>query len=264
MAMPTSLIDLDRYPVHDPDGPRAAALREAGAEAMRARSLLTLPGFVHAEGVARLLAEIDGLADEAERRRYTRTPYSFMTEDDSLPTGHPRRRHQDYALSMLYAHQFGAASPLRRLFEWGPLTEFLSGVIARPLYRSVDPTYSLMVTLIPPGGEHGWHFDSNDFVASLLLRPAEEGGVFEYVPGLRSAADESYDEVARVLDGSRSRVCPVPAAAGTLILFHGHHALHRVTRVGGGVSRGIALLSYVHDVAQTFDHARLRGEAAAG
>ena len=53
------------------------------------------------------------------------------------------------------------------------------------------------------GDELQWHFDQTDFVVSLALQDADEGGDFEVAPFIRTADDEHYDDVARVLAGDR-------------------------------------------------------------
>jgi hypothetical protein len=60
------------------------------------------------------------------------------------------------------------------------------------------------------GDQLFWHFDQTDFVVSIALRDAEEGGDFEYAPLIRSHDDERYDAVggcwpatARPCAGSR-------------------------------------------------------------
>ncbi len=46
------------------------------------------------------------------------------------------------------------------------------------------------------GDELQWHFDQTDFVVSLALQDADEGGDFEVAPRIRSGDDERYDDVA--------------------------------------------------------------------
>ena len=82
---------------------------------------------------------------------------------------------------------------------------------------------------------------------TLSLQQCEQGGVFEYVPNLRTALDENFDGVARVLAGSADGVMRLPAVPGTLTLFRGHHSLHRVTPGFGPSKRLMAALSYVRD-----------------
>ena len=76
-----------------------------------------------------------------------------------------------------------------------------------------------------------------------MLCPAESGGHFEYVPGLRGENREGYDEVERILDGEVDPV-RMPFEAGTLSIFAGHYTLHRVTQVGGRHHRLVAVLCY--------------------
>ena len=59
---------------------------------------------------------------------------------------------------------------------------------------------------MPEGGGHNGHFDSADFVITLMLRKPEQGGDFECVPNLRSANEENYDGVHEVLKGHRDNV----------------------------------------------------------
>ena len=60
---------------------------------------------------------------------------------------------------------------------------------------------ALNINVHGPGQELGWHFDRTDFAVTLSLQQCEQGGVFEYVPNLRSARDENFDGVAPCADG---------------------------------------------------------------
>src|SRR5712672_2988657 len=89
-----------------------------------------------------------------------------------------------------------------------------------------------------------WHFDQTDFVTSIALRPSEAGGDFQYVPLIRSATDENYPRVKRLLQGSDEGVVRVPMRPGTLLLFEGRNSIHRVTPIRGRITRLVALLAY--------------------
>lgn len=112
------------------------------------------------------------------------------------------------------------------------------------LYRYADPFGALNVAAMGAGDELFWHFDQTDFVVSIALRDAEQGGDFEYAPLIRSRDDERYDAVAGVLAGERDAVRRIPMTPGTLLLFAGRHSLHRVTAIAGGIERLVALLAY--------------------
>jgi hypothetical protein len=140
---------------------------------------------------------------------------------------------------------FPPTSPLRRLYEWDPFMRFIEAVLQRGvLYRYADPLGALNLAVMGDGDELQWHFDMTDFVVSLAVQDADEGGDFEVAPRIRSAADERYDAVARVLRGGRAGVVRLPMTPGTLLIFEGRHSMHRVSRIGGGTDRLVGLLAY--------------------
>ncbi len=136
-------------------------------------------------------------------------------------------------------------SPLRRLYEWDPLTNLIEGALDRgPIFRYMDPFGALNLAVMGEGDQLQWHFDQTDFVVSLAIQSAEAGGDFEVVPRIRSAKDECYDEVASVLAGDLSRVETLPMTPGTLLIFEGRNSLHRVSPVSGSRWRHVGLLAY--------------------
>jgi hypothetical protein len=78
-----------------------------------------------------------------------------------------------------------------------------------------------------------------------MIQEAEAGGAFEYVSGLRDAGagEMNFERTARVLDGE---IEPqrLAMAAGTLVLFRGRNALHRVAPVEGKRTRMLVVLAY--------------------
>jgi hypothetical protein len=94
------------------------------------------------------------------------------------------------------------------------------------------------------GDTHGWHFDLNDFVVSILLQAPDECGTFDFAPYIRSHDNENFAAVSQVLDGTSERIRRVRVEAGTLLLFCGQRAIHRVSPIQGATPRVIALFSY--------------------
>ena len=74
------------------------------------------------------------------------------------------------------------------------------------LHCYADPLAGLTSNILEPGQLFTWHFDTNDFAVTVLVQPADEGGLFEYVPGIRTVGDEGFERVADVLGGDRSEV----------------------------------------------------------
>ncbi|MBV9522362.1 MAG: hypothetical protein JO010_06200, partial [Alphaproteobacteria bacterium] len=137
------------------------------------------------------------------------------------------------------------SSAIAQLYHWDVLTRFLaaaSGV--ERLYRSADRYQALNISVMDEGGCQQWHFDTNEVNITLLLQAPEAGGEFEYVPLIRSAADENYDRVRRVLDGEREGVVQLRQEPGMLVLFKGHHSLHRVAPVRGSRRRFQSILAH--------------------
>ncbi|MGH2997167.1 MAG: HalD/BesD family halogenase, partial [Gaiellaceae bacterium] len=112
------------------------------------------------------------------------------------------------------------------------------------LHRSADPLDGCNLTVYEEGDELGWHFDQSEFSITLMIQPAERGGVFEYVPMIRTDEDENYPAVRAILQGSRDKVRPFPSDAGTLAFFRGRYSLHRVTPVEGARPRVNSVLTY--------------------
>jgi hypothetical protein len=109
------------------------------------------------------------------------------------------------------------------------------------LYTVADPLIDVNLTYMGDGDQHGWHYDDNEFVVSLILQLPDSGGVFEYAPGASNLGPTEIDDILN----SRSPLTRTQSVApGTLLVFRGSRALHRVAPIKGAKQRIIALLSY--------------------
>jgi hypothetical protein len=165
--------------------------------------------------------------------------------DESFPVDHPRQWLGNYSVGAVAYDLFSADSPIRQLYEWDELREFVAAILGHDaIYPYADPLGALNLAVMGDGDELQWHFDQTDFVVSLALQDAEAGGDFEVAPFIRAADDERYDDVKRVLDGDGSNVVTLPMTPGTLLVFAGRHSLHRVTPIKGDTPRLVALFGY--------------------
>ncbi len=239
-----ALVDLRRYPLLDPDGAAFAAVVAEAREGLAELGAAELPGFLTEEGLAAVLADAIEVEPLGYRNAGPATAYLALP-DQEAPPGHPRRWLGHAAVRAVAWDLFPPSSPLRRLYEWEPMLRFIEQVLDRgTLYRYADPLGGLNLASMGAGDELQWHFDQTDFVVSLAVRDADDGGDFEVVPRIRTADDERYDEVAAVLGGDRSRVVTLGLTPGTLLVFEGRHSLHRVSPIGGATTRLIGLLGY--------------------
>src|ERR1700723_2803142 len=225
---PADLIDLKRYPILDLSCDATRELTRHCREQLDRSGACELPGFLKPEAVAMLVREGDSLAALA-----------------SLPENPPRKFFEPTSVGVVAYDQFPSESAMRRLFEWDPLMEFIAAALKKDrLYRYADPMGALNLAVMGEGERLHWHFDQTDFVTSIALRPSQAGGDFEYVPLIRSATDENYPRVQRLLEGSSEGVVRVAMHPGTLLLFEGRNSIHRVTPISGGTTRLVALLAY--------------------
>jgi hypothetical protein len=240
---PERLVDLDRYPLLRPESARACAVIAAGRAELAEQGMALLPGFLRAEGLAGLSEECDALAPLGHFSEVQGTPYLDVPDLDA-PQGHPRRTLGRTALSAVPYDRFPATSALRALYEWDPLMEWIRLLLGRErLFRYADPLGALNLAVMREGDELGWHYDQTDFVVSLAIQSCPSGGAFEVAPWIRSADDENYAAVAKVLAGD-AEVSVVPMTPGTLLLFEGRRSLHRVSPIRGSRPRHVALLAY--------------------
>ena len=241
---PSELVDLGRYPLLEPEGEVMGGVLAGAREQLSRIGAAELPGFVREGAMELLLADAAALAPLAWRSDGPGTVYLAPTEEE-FPDGHPRRWVQQYSLAAVAYDLFPADSPLRALYEWDPVMRFVEMIVGRgQLYRYADACGALNLSVMSAGDSLRWHFDMADFVVSLALRDAVSGGDFDVAPLIRSAEDERYDAVARVLAGDRSEVVTLEMTPGTLLVFEGRHSLHQVSRVEGPVDRWVGLLAY--------------------
>ena len=237
------LVDVERYPLLAPGGPEWEACVGALRAALTSSGAAEAPGFLSASGLGRCVSDAQALARHRYKSVGTGTAYLEEPSGEWAAT-HPRGMRNRYSVGVVAYDQFPATSPIRALYEWQPLIEFVGAVLnRRPLFRYADPLGALNLAVMGSGDELQWHYDQTDFVVSLALRDAVGGGDFEVVPKLRDH-DENYPEVAKVLSGDFARVVRLPMTPGTLLIFAGRTSLHRVSPIAGATDRLVALFGY--------------------
>jgi hypothetical protein len=242
--MYTDVVDLRRYPIHDPADEEYLALVRDCRDQLRDRGVAQLEGFLTPAAVAEMLALASRLAGRAWASDQTHTVY-FEPEDDSAGPDHPRSLRQHSAKKAIAYDLIPPDAPIRRLYESDDLTRFIAAVLGKPvLYRSADPLDALEIAIFEDGDELGWHFDNSEFSVTVMYAQSQAGGHFDYRPWLRHEHDENYPAVQQVLLGHADGVVRLVSGPGTLAVFRGQHALHRVTPVSGPRPRVNSVLTY--------------------
>jgi hypothetical protein len=239
------VVDLDRYPIDRPGSAVWQALVERCRAELAADGACQLHGFLTSGAVEQTLAVAAPLRPLGWVTASTHNVFFTPLPQDDADSDDPRGMAQRSAERSLPFDLLPPELPLRRLYESDELTEFLRAALDETvLHRSADPLDCLQIAEFDPGDELGWHFDDSEYSITMMLRPSDGGGRFEYVPRMRSEGDPSEAAIVAVLRGDRSQVRGFATAPGTLALFRGHHALHRVTAVEGPRSRINAVLTY--------------------
>jgi hypothetical protein len=240
-----AVIDTDRYPLADPG---SAAWLDAAGHARRELERVgccVLPDFIRPELRDTLRRECAGVAQLAYGRVEVVNAYNIAT-DTPLPDGHPGRVRMERGNAFVSRDHIPAHFVVQQLYTSASFQHFVAACFQLPaVHELADPLSGLVLNVIAPGRAHPWHFDTNEYTVSMLTQESADGGVFEYCPGIRSAAAENFDDVAGVLAGSRpDLVNRLTVNPGDLQLFKGRYSLHRVTEVAGGTARHTAIFAY--------------------
>ncbi len=246
-ANPDTLVDTDRFPLNNLDGDTGRDFIARCRSDLEERAICVLEGFVKPWALAGMVKESSALIPQGYYYDRPRTSYEGNDYiNRSWPDGHPRRIEHVNRYRQVLNYQIPNDSLVRSVFHWPALTEFVRSVLGfDTLYTSACPHLALTLQFAHEGDSNGWHFDSNNGNITLLIQQPDSGGVFEYVPGLREDDDEHYDDVRDVFERPENHVCRTEIQPGTLVLFNGKYALHRVTPVGPtDRPRIIAIFSY--------------------
>ncbi|SEC63293.1 hypothetical protein SAMN05428945_3431 [Streptomyces sp. 2224.1] len=242
---PDQVVDTARYPLSQPDSAEGRAVITRARRELAASGCTVLPDFIRPSLREALEQECAALAPHAHYDVETVNVYNIAV-DQELPEDHPGRRTFQRGNAFVPRDRVPATSLIGSLYSHTAFQDFIARCFGLPqLHELADPLSGLVLNVVAPGMEHPWHFDTNEFTVSLLTRQAQDGGVFEYCPNIRSAQDEHFDDVRDVLDGRGERLTRrLPLHPGDLQLFKGRYSLHRVSPVRGALARHSAIFAY--------------------
>lgn len=244
------IVDLQRYPIDDLNTTAAQRVISHCKEQLQATGLCLLPNFIQSAVVddIRLHAQ-SNVSDAHHTEHWRATPNGDEASPDQTLSQETRA-----SMSCIGFDRMDEQSPLRKLYLWQGLTEFINTLTEGPkLFTTTDPLVSCMLTVLHEGDELGWHYDPNDLVVSFGIQQSDAGGEFEFVPRIRSPEPGAMAAEQAVLSGTHPDVIKSTLTPGTLSLFNGHRSLHRVTPVSGATPRIIGLFNYSEVPYYNFD-----------
>jgi hypothetical protein len=227
-----NLIDLERYPLHQPDTAAYRAAVEAARDDLQGDGCAIIRNLVRPEAVDALNAEINDRKPTTHFSTQLINPYFHTVRDRAFPDRHPINTFIERSSGFIPGDSWRLDDAMTSLFRSHELTSFLEQCLGVPqLHCYADPLAGLTANVLEPGQQFTWHFDTNEFAVTVLVDEADSGGLFEYVPAIRSATDEGFDAIQAVLEGGREGVRTLDLRPRDLQIFRGRHSLHRVTRI---------------------------------
>ena len=167
-----------------------------------------LPGFLTAEGLARMREDSERFTPHARRRDV----------DESGEWKTPRHL---FAIGAQTIRKIGTVIP--QFFENEGLWQFVSGVVGKDAVPYGDPDENCVVTVLAKlGDQHGAHCDDFPWVCNIAIDtpPPGSGGVLRFAP---------YCTDVQSLESSHSRLLPLKP--GDAYVLQTDKTVHEVTKL---------------------------------
>jgi hypothetical protein len=241
----SDIVDTDRYPLHEPDHPRMRDLLASCRAELAGHGSAVLDGFLRPAALAQAAAEGRDFAKKTYFSHRKVNAY-FTADDPSLPQDDPRRVFMDRTSGFVTRDVIPADAIVHRIYVAQAMKRFVAACLGESrIWEYADPYAGLVQNVMPPGTEQPWHYDTNEFIVSMMTQQPESGGDFEYCPNIRTPDGENYGGVGAVVRGeTREPINVITLRPGDLQLFKGRFSLHRVTRVAGAIDRHTAIFAY--------------------
>lgn len=234
-----AIVNLDAHPLTD------AAFMASCRDVLDAEGVLVLPDFLARAALAATHKEAADKQDQAYFCAQDHTVY-LSPPDPAYGPDHPRNRMVVSSKGCICDDAIAADAPLRQLYDAPDFRRFIAAVTGQAaLHPYADPLSSINIHYAGRGQELGWHFDNSSFAITLLIQKPEAGARFEYVPALRDAdaGEMNFDGVDALLRGDTVPE-QLTMEPGTLVLFRGRNAIHRVSPNESDRTRMLAVLAY--------------------
>ena len=251
----SELIETSRYPLDGRDLPASepshtaywVAVEQARAD-LRADGCALLKNFVTPSAVRLLNDEIVAAKPQTYFSTQVINPYFHTDVDPNFGDDHPVNTFTERSSGFIPGDAWPPVCAMDMLFRAPQVCRLLADCLEIDyLHCYDDPLAGLTANILDVGQQFPWHFDTNDFAVTVLVQPADEGGLFEYAPGVRSADDEGFEVIGSLLAGGRDGVRTLELRPGDLQIFRGRYSLHRVTRVtASSQPRHAAIFAYTH------------------
>lgn len=238
-------IDTQQYPLEDFGGAQMGAIVERVRAELAADGCAVLRNFMRPEALEQARQQ----GRELARKTYflsARVNAWFTVDDPELEVSDPRRIFMERTSGFVTRDLIPADMIIQQLYVSPVMKRLVAACIGEDsVYEYADPFAGLVQNVLPPGTTQPWHYDTNEYIVSLMTDKPDAGGEFEYCPNIRTPAGENYAGVGAVLRGEDVTTPKLlELRPGDLQLFKGRYSLHRVTTVQGERERHTAIFAY--------------------
>ncbi|MEE9414141.1 MAG: hypothetical protein V3V01_02580 [Acidimicrobiales bacterium] len=246
-----SIVDTASYPIDSPDSEGYRSTVAAAREGLRSEGCAVIRDLVRPDAIDRINQEILAHKHKTHYSTQVINPYFHVTPNPEFPQHHPVNTFTERSSGFIPGDSWRPDCVIEALFRSQELTRFVADCLEiAELHCYADPLAGLTANILDPSQQFTWHFDTNEFAVTVLVQGADEGGLFEYSPAIRSGDDEGFDGIQGVLDAGGSASCldsvrTLDLREGDLQIFRGRYSLHRVTRVAASSRpRHAAIFAY--------------------
>lgn len=240
------VVDLETYPIDRANSAGYLAVVDDARRKLRQTGCAVIKDMVRPDALAQLGQEIWDRKDTTHFSTQVINPYFHFNHNDEFPDRHPMNTFLERSSGFIPGDSWQESTLMRFFFEHPKVARFLADCLeVDELHPYADPLAGLTANILDPGQQFTWHFDTNEFAVTVLVEEADDGGLFEYVPNIRSDGDEGFDAIQAILEGGASGVHTLDLRPGDMQIFRGRHSLHRVSRVSAeSASRHAAIFAY--------------------
>jgi hypothetical protein len=183
-AAPAALacVDLDLYPLHLPDSETYERCIAEARESLASDGCCVLPGLIREDALPDISAETREMAPHAYFTSSRATVYGGSA-DKTQPRGHPLRVEVQRNNGFVAGDHIGGSTRVRQLYHTPAFREFIGACVGfDEIHDFADPFAQLVVNVVHPGKGHGWHFDTNEFVVTLVTQPRNLADISSIAP----------------------------------------------------------------------------------
>ena len=161
------ILDLDRYPLDQPESSRTTGLIRTCRHDLEQTGMFNLIGLIRPRAVAAAAQELKPLTETAAFTHRRWHNIYFEPPIEGVADDHPALALRETVNHTICSDQM-PDSIVCRIYEWTPLVDFIAAVMQKPrLYLMQDPLARANVMTYREGEALNWHFDRSEVYRDL-------------------------------------------------------------------------------------------------